>query len=197
MGEKAKYWIGFNHVAGIGPVRLNQLIKMFGDVELAWRASREDLTNIGMNKNLVEELINVRNTIDLNKEYDRLRSMGFNVITWESDDYPKRLLEIEYPPSVLYAWGKIEAVDRWAVAIVGTRRLTSYGETVARELAAALAANGVTVVSGMARGIDGIAHRAALSGKGRTIAVLGSGLDQIYPPEHRNLAKEIAETVGD
>lgn len=191
MGEKTKYWMGFNCVAGIGPVRLNQLVKVFGDIEVAWKASREDLIAMGLNMTIMEELIKVRSRIDLDQEYERLLSMGFTLITWESNHYPQRLLEIEYPPPVLYLWGTLDPIDRWAVAIVGTRRMTSYGEAVTRDLATALAANGITVVSGMARGIDSIAHRSALDANGRTIAVMGSGLDHIYPPEHRQLAEEI------
>jgi DNA processing protein len=192
MGEKAKYWMGFNYVAGIGPVRLNQLVKAFGDIEAAWKASRDELRAMGLNMNIIEELIEARNGVDLDREYDRLLAKGFELITWESNDYPERLLEIEYPPPVIYIWGTLEPADRWAVAIVGTRRMTAYGEMVTRELASALAANGITVVSGMARGIDGVAHRSALDANGRTIAVMGSGLDHIYPPEHRRLAEEIA-----
>lgn len=191
-GENAKYWMGFNHVSGIGPVRLNQLVKIFGSVEAAWNAGRDELIGAGLNMAIVNELIKVRSRLDLDREYERLLSKGFFLMTWESEDYPQRLLEIEYPPPVLYLWGKLEPVDRWAVAIVGTRRMSPYGESIARDLAIALAANNVTVISGMARGIDGIAHRSALEANGRTIAILGSGLDHLYPAEHRHLAEEIA-----
>jgi DNA processing protein len=107
-------------------------------------------------------------------------------------EYPDQLLETHDPPPVLYLWGDLQAVDRWSVAIVGTRGASRYGRMVAEEAASGLATHGITVVSGLARGIDGIAHRAALRAGGRTIAVLGSGLDHIYPPEHRGLAKDIA-----
>jgi DNA processing protein len=117
---------------------------------------------------------------------------GFDLLTWEDRVFPAQLLEIASPPIVLYRWGTLEREDRHAVALVGTRRPTVYGQAVARDLATALAVHGITVISGLARGIDSIAHRAALDAGGRTLAILGSGLDEIYPPEHRNLAQEIA-----
>jgi DNA processing protein len=115
------------------------------------------------------------------------------VLTWEPLDYPRNLLNIAQPPPVLYVKGKLTPADEWAVALVGTRRASAYGREVARELAAALAASGVTVVSGLARGIDITAHRAALDAGGRTIAVLGSGLDQVYPTEHAPTAEAMAK----
>jgi DNA processing protein len=114
-------------------------------------------------------------------------------VTWQDDDYPSLLKEIYAPPPVLYVKGALSPDDEWAVGLVGTRRATSYGKQVARMLAADLARGSVTVVSGLARGIDGIAHQAALDAGGRTIAVTACGLDQVYPPEHRKLAQAIVE----
>jgi DNA processing protein len=113
------------------------------------------------------------------------------VITWEDDQYPPRLKEIDQPPPVLYVRGSLTSEDQWAVAIVGTRRVTAYGRKLADELATYLVHNGITVVSGLARGTDGVAHEAALKAGGRTIAVLGCGVDVIYPPEHARLADNI------
>jgi DNA processing protein len=192
MGENTKYWIGFNKISGIGPIRLRQLVDALGDIEEAWKASRKELHEVGLGTKLIEDFIRVRDTLDLDAELECVLQRGFKVVTWESADYPLRLREIESAPPMLYVWGDLLPKDKWAVAIVGTRNLSSYGESVTQELSATLAANGITVVSGMARGIDGIAHRGALASGGRTLAVLGSGLDEIYPPEHRNLAKEIA-----
>ncbi|NIM92345.1 MAG: DNA-protecting protein DprA [Anaerolineales bacterium] len=193
MGEKTKYWNGINQVTGLGPIRFRKLIDFFGDVEHAWHAEPEQLLSAGLGRKVVEEFLRVRSSINLDFELGRILDRGFKVITWDSDGYPVRLKEIEAPPPVLYVWGEFIPADRWSVAIVGTRRLSPYGETVASEIATVLAANGVTVISGMARGIDGIAHRGALAAGGRTIAVLGSGFDHIYPPEHRNLAQEISK----
>jgi DNA processing protein len=139
-----------------------------------------------------DEFIKLRSILDLDHELGRIKSRGYKVVSWDCEEYPVRLKEIASPPPVLYVWGEMHPTDRWAVAIVGTRRMSHYGETVARELASTLAANGITVVSGMAKGVDGVAHRSALANGGRTIAVLGSGLDNLYPPEHRTLASEIS-----
>ena len=115
------------------------------------------------------------------------------ILTWEDADYPDKLMNIDQPPPVIYIRGSIKPEDRWAVAIVGTRRVTSYGRQVTEQVSTYLARNGLTVVSGLARGVDGVAHQTTLANNGRTIAVLGSGIDQIYPPEHRQLAEKIIE----
>src|SRR5439155_13566721 len=118
-------------------------------------------------------------------------------LTWETEGYPKRLRELDDAPPVLYALGELSAADDWAVGVVGTRRATSYGREAATQLSSGLAESGVTVVSGLAHGIDTVAHKAALDAGGRTIAVLGSGLDVIYPYENRQLVRRILdEGVG-
>ncbi len=118
-------------------------------------------------------------------------AQGIGILTREDELYPPRLKEIDQPPPVLYVRGELIPEDSWAVAVVGTRRVSAYGRQVADELAMFLAANGLTVVSGMARGVDAIAHQSALKNGGRTIAVLGCGVDRIYPPEHATLASKI------
>lgn len=192
MNETTKYWIGFNHITGIGPIRLRRLLDVFGGVEAAWNAPRHQLHRSGLATKFVDELIEKRAKIDLEQYIRKLQKINVEAITWDDERYPDRLMEIDSPPPVLYVKGALEVIDRYAVAIVGTRRLTPYGKAVAHEISAGLSANGITVISGLARGIDGIAHRAAIDIGGRTIAVLGSGLDRIYPPEHRGLAGDIA-----
>jgi DNA processing protein len=187
-----RYWIGFSRAAGIGAVRLRLLLDRFGDIAAAWMASESALQQSGIGERAVQGILEARRAIDLDRELDRLTESGFAAMTWEDRDYPAALLEIPSPPIVLYGWGKPVESDRHAVAMVGTRRPTAYGQAVTRDLATALAVHGVTVISGLARGIDSFAHRAALDAGGRTIAVLGSGLDQVYPPEHRALAGEVA-----
>jgi DNA processing protein len=120
-----------------------------------------------------------------------MQTQGINILTWEDENYPRRLKDIDQPPPVLYLRGDLAPGDEWAVAIVGTRRITSYGRQVTEEVASTLARNGVTVVSGLARGVDAVAHQAALNVGGRTLAVLGNGVDRIYPPENRRLAEQI------
>ncbi len=127
---------------------------------------------------------------------DRVQATGVNLIAWDAPDYPRYLQEIPHPPPLLYQQGEIQERDRWAVAVVGTRRLTTYGRQAARELVTGLVRNGVTIVSGLARGIDAVAHQTALDMGGRTIAVLGSGLDTIYPAENRKLAQQMADGQG-
>jgi DNA processing protein len=187
------YWIAFSRVRGIGAVRLNRLWETFGDLERAWNAPAEALKEAGLGPQILAALLHERETLDPDAEMRRIEERGFRLVTWDDEGYPIRLKEIPQPPPVLYLWGEMGPQDRWATAVVGTRQPTAYGQSVARELAAALAANGVTVVSGLARGIDALSHRAALEAGGRTLAVLGSGLDQIYPPEHEKLAQEIAK----
>jgi DNA processing protein len=192
-GDTKRFWVGFNRVYGIGPARLDILLRTFGDIETAWNAPEADLQATKIGSRCVSALVEARNSLDLDEEMRKIEKADYKVVTWADEEYPERLREIGAPPPVLYVWGNLEARDRWAAAIVGTRKPTPYGRTVGQDLAGALAVNGVTVVSGMARGIDGICHRAALDAGGRTLAVLGSGLDEIYPPEHRKLAERISQ----
>jgi DNA processing protein len=187
-----KYWVGFNIVRGIGPVRLRALLDFFGDIERAWHAPADGLRNAGLDRRSLNNLLAARAELDLDGEVEKVAAAGARVLTWESADYPQLLREIPAPPPVLYVKGTLAEEDGWAVGVVGTRRASIYGREVTRRLVGALARSGITIVSGLARGIDGEAHRAALEAGGRTIAVLGCGIDRVYPPEHRKLAQEIA-----
>jgi len=189
-----RYWIGFNLVKGIGPARVRRLLDYFGDLGTAWSAEPDELRACGLDRRSLDNLIAVRARDDLDLTLQRIEQIGLQVLTWDSPDYPRNLLSIAQPPPVLYVKGALTPADEWAVAMVGTRHASAYGREVARDLAARLAASGVTVVSGLARGIDGVAHQSALDAGGRTIAVLGSGLDEIYPPEHARLAEAIAKS---
>lgn len=188
-----KYWLGFNLVKGIGPAKLRALLDFYGDIASAWHGHAETYSSIGIDSRAISALEEGRDKIDLDGYARRVEDAGLTVLTWESEGYPKYLREIPLPPPVLYVAGRLQEADSWALAIVGTRRLTAYGRQVTRELAAGLARNNLTIVSGLARGIDVIAHETALDVGGRTIAVLGSGVDCIYPPEHRRLAKTIID----
>jgi DNA processing protein len=193
MKGNTKYWIGFNLVKGIGPVRLEKLLHYFGDIQTAWKARSYQLQAAGLNETLLRRMIDIRNRVSLDVMEQEIISRGIKVLTWDDPEYPDRLRQITQSPFVLYIKGEIDTDDIWAVAIVGTRRYTAYGRQVAENLSHTLAQNGITIISGLARGIDGIAHKAALAAGGRTIAVLGSGLDILYPPEHRDLANEISK----
>ena len=192
MDEK-KYWVGFNLIKGIGAVRMQGLIAYFGDLESAWQASPVDLAGAGLGLKLIERVVQARDNVDLDKIWEKIEKQGIKILTWQDETYPQRLKEIDQPPPVLYIRGDYLPDDLFAVAIVGTRRVTPYGRQITEELSSFLAANGLTVISGLARGVDAIAHQAALRAGGRTIAVLGSGVDKIYPPEHRALAEQMME----
>jgi DNA processing protein len=189
--DDLRYWIGFNIVRGVGPVRLRALLDYFGDIERAWRASSEELRRAGLDRRSLENLLAARAELDLDHEVERIAAAGAQALTWESAAYPRLLREIPAPPPVLYVKGALTEEDAWALAVVGTRRASAYGREVTRHLVKTLARSGITIVSGLARGIDAEAHKAALEVGGRTIAALGCGIDLVYPSEHRKLAREI------
>ena len=190
MSDK-RYWIGFNLIKGIGAVRMQALLRHFGDLEAAWKAAPFELARAGLGGKVIERIVQARQNVDLEKLWRKIESQGIKILTWEDETYPQRLKEIDQPPPVLYIRGDYLPDDLFAVAIVGTRRVTPYGRQITEELAAYLATNGITVISGLARGVDAIAHQTALKAGGRTIGVLGSGVDKIYPPEHRGLAEKM------
>ena len=190
MDAKA-YWIGFNKIRGIGYVRTKKLIDFFGDLESAWTATESSLVEAGLGLKLVREFLDARKSIRLEAELEQIQAKGIQILTLDDIGYPQKLLTIEQPPPVIYVKGCLEESDDFSVAIVGTRNTTAYGRQVAQELAQFLARNGITVISGLARGIDSVAHTAAVNEGGRTIAVLGCGVDVVYPPEHRQLSERI------
>lgn len=192
MGE-VKYWIGLNTVSRIGPVRFKRLLDYFGDASSAWQASEAELQAAGLDGRSIESLVGARGSLSPDSEVLRLEKEGAAVLTWQDEAYPPRLRQIHSSPPLLYVKGEILPQDEWAVAVVGTRESTKYGRQMVEEIAGGLGRSGITVVSGLARGIDSLAHRATLRAGGRTIAVLGSGIDIIYPSEHRDLARKIIE----
>ncbi|MBX3050403.1 MAG: DNA-processing protein DprA [Caldilineaceae bacterium] len=192
MNEKA-FWIAFNQVPGIGPARLAALIDVCGSVEAAWKAPIQRLKEAGLDRRSLESLLSTRRVLDLDAVWKRVEASGARVYTWADDDYPENLRQVPLSPPVVYVQGEIGEEDRLAVALVGTRQASAYGREVARGLARELAHNGVTVVSGLALGIDATAHEAALAAGGRTIAVLGSGVDQIYPAQNRKMGLALTQ----
>ncbi|MGD8752989.1 MAG: DNA-processing protein DprA, partial [Anaerolineales bacterium] len=191
LEDNRRYWVGFNLVKGIGAVRLRALINAFGDVKSAWHASPEALRATALNPSALENLLPIRKSVSLDRVWEKIESQEITVLTWDDENYPDRLREIPSSPPVLYLRGEYRPDDEWAVAVVGTRKFTSYGRQITEEIVGTLALRGVTIESGLARGIDGIAHRVAIDAGGRTLAVMGSGVDRIYPPEHRRLADSI------
>jgi len=191
--RELKYWIGFTRISGIGRVRLSLLKGHFGSLASAWAAPRPELLKAGLEAGSADNLITTRPGIDLDKDLSLIDRYKIKVITFESSDYPALLKETHDYPAVLYVRGDLAPADADSVAVVGTRRATSYGRQVAEDIVGNLALNGITIISGMARGIDTIAHRSALEAGGRTIAVFACGLDIVYPPENLKLAKDILE----
>jgi DNA processing protein len=193
LTDPRAYWVGLNLVKGIGSVRFKTLLEAFGDPQSAWNASPEAWLQTGLSQKVVDSFKRVRQGVSLDQVWERIQALEVTVLTWDDEAYPRRLKEIDQPPPVLYVRGSLTPEDEWAVAIVGTRRVTAYGRQVAEEVASALAHSGVTIVSGLARGVDSISHQAALNAGGRTLAVLGNGVDQVYPPENRRLADQVMQ----
>ncbi len=191
MAQKdIKYWVGFSLIPRIGRVKLSQLESYFKNLELAWQADPAELKRAGLDKGAVNAIVQWRPDISLEAEMEKLERQGIKVLSFRDADYPSRLKEIyDYPP-ILYVKGSLLPNDEWCLAVVGTRRATVYGRQAAEEIVTDLARNKITIVSGLARGIDSIAHKSALEAGGRTIAVFGCGLDTVYPTEHASLAKD-------
>ena len=188
-----KYWVGFSLIPGIGRVKLTQLENYFGNLQDAWQASPAELKHSGLDRNSINALTSRRAKVSPEAEMEKLDRYGVKVLTWNDQDYPSRLKEIyDYPP-VLYVRGSLLPEDEWCLAVVGTRRATVYGRQVTGEMVADLAQSRITIVSGLAKGVDTIAHQSALDTGGRSIAVFGCGLDIVYPAENANLARRIMQ----
>ena len=191
--DELKYWTAFHRIPGIGRVRYQALVGRFGSLADAWSAGPTDLRSAGLEDRIVRAIVAERPNLDPDSELERLAKHGVRALTWKDAAYPALLKEIDDAPPVLYVRGDLSSGDDWAVSVVGTRRPTPYGRQVAEEVSFQLASNRICVVSGLARGVDAIAHRAAIQAGGRTVAVLACGLDIVYPPEHAKLAREIME----
>ena len=180
-------------VSGVGPLLRKALLERFGTAAAALAAGKEELQSVqGIGPKTATRIVAANDEIDAELELQIAADHGIDVLIESSDDYPRPLKTIHDPPGVLFRRGQANAQDEMAVAIVGTRHATRYGLAQAERLAGSLARTGFTVVSGLARGIDAAAHRGALAAGGRTIAVIASGLLEIYPPEHDKLADEVA-----
>ncbi len=189
--EERAIWFALSRVPGLIPRKLWHLVNSLGSARAVWEASPETLIQSGLSPRVAQRIVACRST-GLSAVV-RSEKQGVHIVTWADPQYPSLLRRIPDPPPVLYVRGRLIPEDEVAVAIVGARKASTYGKMVAEGLAFELARCGVTVVSGLARGIDGAAHRGALRGGGRTIGVLGCGVDVVYPPEHRALIAEVTE----
>lgn len=185
-------WLALRMVRGIGPVVYQDLLRFFGAPTEALGAGLEALVSAGVRPELARAIRAFDDWATVDEQIERLAGCGARLVTWDDATYPANLRHIHDPPPFLFVLGEFQVADRLAVAVVGSRRVTSHGRRVARELATGLAQQGVVVVSGLARGTDAEAHWSVLRAGGRTIAVLGSGIDVVYPSEHHALARAIA-----
>ena len=190
--DLALYWIGLSRIEGVGRVTFRKLAARFGSPEQVLAASSDELASVnGVSEKMARSIASASWRDFAEQELEKARQAGVTIITADSPDYPEPLRNTPDPPLFLYVKGTLGQRD--SIAVVGTRKPTTYGMNVAKRISIELAEAGLTIVSGLARGIDTQAHRGALTAKGRTIAVLGSGIDVPYPPENRELMREITE----
>jgi DNA processing protein len=192
MVDDAFYWLGLSLTPGVGSILIKRLLDRFKTPEAVFHAPMKELLKIeGLGEKVAGEIRKGPLEKAVEKELNLLKGLGGTILTFKEDAYPKRLRDIYDPPALLYVRGELKKEDELAVAIVGSRKTSLYGRWITEKVSQELARYGVTIVSGMARGIDSVAHKGAISGGGRTIAVLGCGVDVVYPSENRNLFHQI------
>jgi DNA processing protein len=186
--------INLSAVPGVGPTRLRALVGRFKSLEKIWNSSLKELTHVDSIDIKTARQIKEFKNFEIGKnQLHRAKELGVRVITFWDEEYPDILKQIYDPPVLLFVKGSIEKIDNYAISVVGTRMPSAYGKIVAEKFTRELCQKNITIISGMARGIDTVAHQAAISSGGRTIAVLGSGLDKIYPPENKSLFEGICQ----
>jgi len=190
------YWLALRRVHGVGPRTCRLLLERFGSAEQIFKATEDEVAAAGVARKVASAIAGFNDFAPLEKELCELPRLGARLVRWTDDEYPPNLKQIADPPPYLIARGVLEPNNTACVAVVGARAASEAGLRMAQRLGFELAAHGFVVVSGLARGIDGAAHRGALEAGGRTIAVLGCGIDVAYPPEHRGLADMIVESRG-
>ena len=190
--SETRDWILLSLVPGVGPSVHRSLIEHFGSASEVLDLPSGRLLRVDkVGPKLSSAIATARQEINIDAEIEQCQKLGIQILTTSNDDYPRLLREIHDPPTVLFCRGSLLPRDRLAIAMVGTRHATAYGRKQAEHLSSSLARAGLTIVSGLARGIDAVAHRAAIDAGGRTIAVLASGLAEVYPPEHQDLAEAV------
>ena len=194
MVEEIFYWLALSLIPGVGSTLIKRLIDQFDNPEAVFKVPMKELQKIeGLSEKVALEIRKGPLEKKAEKELSLLKEVGGTILTLKDDAYPKRLKDIYDPPAVLYVRGALKKEDDLAVSIVGSRKTSPYGRGITERVSQELARHGVTIVSGMARGIDSLAHGGAISAGGRTIAVLGCGVDVIYPSENRPLFKKIID----
>ena len=187
-----QFWLGLHLIPNFGVAKLSRLLAHFDSPEALWREPDSSIMRLELPATLLDQFCTARRKIDVSREMDRVRGTGASLITLEDDAYPRLLRSLPDRPILLYARGAFALGNESAVAVVGTRKASRYGKDVAFKLSSQLARQGVTIISGMAHGIDAAAHRGALNAGGKTVAVMATGIDRVYPRENSDLAEEIA-----
>lgn len=190
------YLLALHSIDGLGPIRLKAILDYFKDPKLAWEANGQEFLRIGIPKNAVDLFLETRKKLKPQSYAQSIQDSGIKWLTIFDSEYPKLLKQIYDPPTVLYFKGEILPSDGHAIGVVGTRKITGYGKVVTEKFVTDLVAAGLTIVSGLARGVDSIAHKQAIEAGGRTLAILGGGLNNIFPPENTGLAQKISEGYG-
>lgn len=189
------FYLAFANAPGIGPIKFNKLIKTFGSAKSAWGSSEEELEEV-LGKSLTAKFIVFRDQFDVKKYLEKLTKQKISFVCLIDKIYPEQLKKIPNPPTVLFAKGNLKLLESNCLAIVGTRHITSYGRQITEMFTKNLSDSGLTIVSGMAFGVDGIAHKSCLDSGSKTIAVLGNGVDLPYPRENEKLYEEILDKNG-
>lgn len=193
---ESKYLTAISAFTYFGPARVRLLYSYFETTERIWKSSPESLIDIGLPEKKVGEFVSFRKSFDIKSYFEKLSKLDIKITTFLDKDFPEALKSLDNAPAVLYYKGSLGGLKANSVAIVGARKMTLYGQEVTEKFSRELAGFGITIISGLARGVDTTAHKACLSAKGLTVAVLGNGLDSVYPPENKNLAEEIIKRGG-
>ncbi|MFA6322742.1 MAG: DNA-processing protein DprA [Candidatus Buchananbacteria bacterium] len=196
ISDDTKYWLALAKISAIGPIRWQRIINYFPHLGDLWSASLSTIIDAGIEPKIAEQIISQRKTIEPDGELEKVVRNNIKIIKITDMSYPRLLKEIYSPPPLIYFLGELDLKNDFTLAVVGTRKITSYGRQITETLVGQLAQAGLTIVSGLALGIDACAHQTTLDHQGKTIAVLGSGLNQIYPAANRGLAKKIIEAGG-
>ena len=194
MDDELKYWVAIHKTAGVGAAKFTALETHFGTLKDAWSASEKEFIAAGLGIKTVDAILKSRLKTDPDAEMEALERLGIKPIHLRSREYPAILRDASEPPCVIYVKGELDFDEGRSLAIVGTRKATSYGKTVARQISTELARCGITIVSGLAHGIDEVAHKSSIEAGGKTLAVLAGGLDSIYPASNKGLAERIPES---
>jgi len=191
-----EYWIWLSRIEGLNPKNLNDLLEKYNEPKILWNKTKEELIEDGIKQSHAEEITNIIYKQNLDKYLKYMQDNNIEIITIRNKEYPDKLRVIYDPPVVLYVKGNKNILNEKAIAIIGCRACTKYGENISKKLAYNLSLNNINVISGLARGIDSFAHQGSLTAKGKTIAVVGCGLDRVYPQENLTLFNQIIKNNG-